>query len=262
MQTATQAVPPLAIRAAGATDIGCVRKRNEDAFFVDAENGLFIVADGVGGHGGGDLAAQLATTLLPEIVKHRLAASPAPCSSSDQAPTSLLADALLELSRKIRAAGANRLDCKDMGTTVVAVLLTAHHAHIAHMGDSRAYLFRDGSLKPLTEDHSIVGLLLRHGEITAQEAAHHPAKGRLSRFVGMEAEVPAAAQTIELHPGDRLLLCTDGLWEMLTDSHIHAILSANHGPDVTCRALLEAGKQAGGADNLTAVVCHVSPSCQ
>jgi len=169
----------------------------------------------------------------------------------------MLADALLELSRDIRAAGAKRLDCKDMGTTIVAVLLTGSQAHIAHMGDSRAYLLRNGTFSQLTEDHSIVGILLRHGEITAREAEHHPAKGCLSRFVGMEAEVPAATQSIEIQTGDRLLLCTDGLWGMLPDNQLQAILAEGLDPEVACRTLLEAGKQAGGEDNLTAVVMDV-----
>ena len=245
---------PLVIRAAGGTDIGCVRERNEDACFVDAESGIFIVADGVGGHGGGDKAALMATTLLPEIIRRRIAESPGPRPSDDPAIAPLLGDSLHELGRRIREAGASRLEYKDMGATVVVALLTAHHAHLAHMGDSRAYLLRNGSLRRLTEDHSIVALLVRHGEITVQEAEHHPSKGRLSRYVGMEADVSASTQTIEIHSGDRLFLCTDGLWGMLPDAQLKAILVEENDPEAACRNLLVAGKQAGGKDNLTAVV--------
>ena len=248
---------PLVIRAAGGTDVGCVRERNEDAYLADAENGIFIVADGVGGHGGGDKAALLATTLLPDIIRRRIAESPEPRSSDDHAIASMLGDSLHELGHRIREAGGSRLEYKDMGATVVVALLTAQHAHIAHMGDSRAYLLRDGGLRQLTEDHSIVGLLVRNREITPQEAENHPAKGRLSRFAGMEADVPAATQTIELQPGDRLLLCTDGLWGMLPDAQLTAILAEGNDPEVTCRSLLAAGKQAGGQDNLTVVVIDV-----
>ena len=129
---------PLFIRAAGGTDVGCVRDRNEDAFFVDAKNGIFIVADGVGGHAGGDRAAQMTTTLLPAIIRRRIAESPEPRSSDDPAIASMLADSLQELGHRIREAGASRLEYKDMGATVVLALLTAHHALIAIMGDSRA----------------------------------------------------------------------------------------------------------------------------
>jgi serine/threonine protein phosphatase PrpC len=257
MQADPDTLKPLVIRAAGGTDIGCVRKRNEDACLVDAENGIFVVADGVGGHGGGDKAALMATTLLPDIIRCRMAELPEPRSSDDPAIVSILADSLQELGRLIRKAGACRLEYKDMGATVVVALLTAHHAHIAHMGDSRVYLLRDGKLRQLTEDHSIVGILVRNGEITPQEAADHPAKGRLSRFAGMEADVPAATQTIELQAGDRLLLCTDGLWGMLPDNQLKAILAEGNDPEVTCRSLLAAGKQAGGQDNLTAAVCDL-----
>lgn len=254
MRSNAHTLKPLVFRAAGGTDVGCVRERNEDAYLVDAENGLFIVADGVGGHGGGDKAAQMATALLPDIIRRRIAESPEPRSSDDPAIAAMLADSLHEFGHRIREAGASRLDYKDMGATVVLALLTEQHAHIAHIGDSRAYLLRDGGLRQLTEDHSIVGLLVRNGEITPREAENHPAKGRLSRFAGMEADVPAATQTIDLQPGNRMLLCTDGLWGMLPDNELEAILAGGNDPDATCCSLLAAGKQAGGQDNLTAVV--------
>lgn len=248
---------PLVIRAAGGTDVGCVRERNEDAYRIDLESGIFIMADGVGGHGGGDKAAQMATTLLPEILRRRVAESPEPHSSDDPAIAAMLGDSLHELGHHMHEAGASRLEYKDMGATVVVALLTARHAHIAHMGDSRAYLLRDGSLRQLTEDHSIVGLLVRNGEITPQEAENHPAKGRISRFVGMEADVPATTRAVELRAGDRLLLCTDGLWGMLPDAQLMAILAEGNDPEGTCTSLLAAGKRAGGQDNLTAVVCNL-----
>jgi PPM family protein phosphatase len=249
------AVKPFVIRAAGCTDIGCVRKRNEDAFYVDAEAGVFIVADGIGGHGGGDMAAKMATTLLPEFILRRLAELPAPRPDNESVLTALIADAIAEISQRIREASANRLELKDMGATVVIAMVTADHIHIAHMGDSRAYLLRGDNLQCLTEDHSIIGLLIRNGEITLDEAENHPAKGRLSRYVGMEAEVYPATQAIALEDGDRLLLCTDGLWGMLTESQLKAILAEDNAPEVTCRQLVEAGKRTGGQDNLTAVIC-------
>lgn len=254
MQTSANTLKPFLIRAAGLTDVGCVRERNEDAFFVDVEKGLFMVADGVGGHGGGDKAAQMTTMLLPDIIRRRVAAWPTPQSSADPAIAAMLRDSLQELGHCIRTAGASQLEYKDMGATVVVALLTARHAHIAHMGDSRAYLLRGDRLQQLTEDHSIVALLVRNGEITPQEAENHPAKGRLSRFVGMEADVPAATHTIELQPGDRLLLCTDGLWGMLPDERLKVHLAEGYDPEVTCHNLVADGKQAGGEDNLTAIV--------
>ncbi len=254
MKPGVDILKPLVIRAAGATDVGCVRERNEDACLVDSEDGLFVVADGMGGHRGGDRAAQMAATVLPDIIRRLMAGLPVPRSSDDPAMSTLLAEALQELGHHIRKAGADRPEYKDMGVAVVAALLTGHCAHFAHMGDSRAYLLRDGELTQLTEDHSIVALLVRNGDITPQEAKDHPARGRLSRFVGMEADVPAATESIGLQAGDRLLLCTDGLWGMLTADQLRTILAEDKGPEITCQHLLAAGKQAGGQDNLTAVV--------
>ena len=245
------------IRAAGHTDIGCVRIRNEDAYFLDIPHGILIVADGLGGHSGGDKAANMATTLLPGIIARRIKESTTPRSSGDQINAKILAQSLDELSSRIRKAGNSQLEYTGMGTTVVATLLTARHAHIAYMGDSRAYLFRENRMIQITEDHSIVALLVRHGEITQQEAEFHPAKGRLSRFAGMDSEGSAATITIELQAGDRLLLCTDGLWGMLPEAKINDILGGGHDSTETCRSLLENGIIAGGQDNLTAIVADI-----
>jgi protein phosphatase len=245
------------IRAAGGTDTGCVRTRNEDAFLVDIEHGLFIVADGLGGHSAGDTAAKMATTFLPGIIHSQLVDAQAPSSSGDGLIGAALAKSVEELSRLIRETGNSQVECRGMGTTVVAALITARHIHIAYMGDSRAYLLRGDCMRQITDDHSIVSLLVRHGEITPQEAENHPAKGRLSRFAGMEGDVPSATKTIDLEAGDRFLLCTDGVWGALSDAKIREMLMQDNTPVVTCGNLIEAGKQAGGQDNLTAVVVDV-----
>jgi len=243
----------LHVRAAGLSDVGCVRERNEDAFLSDDENRLFIVADGVGGHARGDIAARMVVELLPQIIKRRIGELPTPQTSDDPAIRKMLAESVSELSQRIHAGSKDRVEYRDMGSTAVVALVTSHHAHIAHMGDSRAYLFREGEIRKLTEDHSLVGLLMHHGEITPQEAEDHPAKGRLTRFVGMEAEVDPDVQTTELQPGDRLLLCTDGLWGMVLQDRLAAILAERNDPEITSRDLIAAGKTAGGQDNLTAV---------
>ncbi len=250
-------VKPFIILGAGGTDTGCVRTRNEDAFLVDIEHGLFIVADGLGGHSAGDTAAKMAKELLPGIIRRRLAEAPAPSSSGDGLIGAALAKSVEELSRLIRETGNSQVECRGMGTTVVAALITARHIHIAYMGDSRAYLLRGDCMRQITEDHSIVSLLVRHGEITPQEAENHPAKGRLSRFAGMEGDVPSATITIDLEAGDRILLCTDGVWGALSEAKIREILMQGNTTEVTCGNLIEAGKQAGGQDNLTSVVVDV-----
>ena len=254
--------PELHIRAAGLTDVGLVREHNEDAFLADVEGGIFIVTDGVGGHACGDVAARMVVEMLPRIIRRRIGEMSTPKADDDRAigpSTMLRAGEMLqksvnELSRRMYDESKDDPGSKGMGATVVVALLTARHAQIAHMGDSRAYLFRRGRLRKLTEDHSIVNLLMHNGEITAKEAQDHPARGHLTRFVGMEAEVDPDAQTIDLQPDDRLLLCTDGLWDMAPDKQLRGILAERNDPEVTCRDLLAAAKDAGGQDNLTALV--------
>jgi serine/threonine protein phosphatase PrpC len=240
--------------AYGLTDPGCVRPRNEDAFYVDREAGLFVVADGLGGHNRGDIAAQMVVKLLPKNLTHQLESV-----CRNQPTTTYYAEALrlslIELNRQIRQLGDQDDNLQDMGATVVAVLLVNEQAIIAHLGDSRAYLYRDGQLEKLTSDHSIVGLLVNRGEITPQEAENHPAKGRLTRYVGMMENVEPDIRIVDTRSGDRLLLCTDGLWGMLAESQLKAILAEDNAQEVTCRQLVEAGKRAGGQDNLTAVIC-------
>jgi len=253
---------PFALRAAGMTDVGRVRERNEDAYLVDTPHGLFIVADGLGGHSAGDRAAQMATSFLPGIIHSKLGVAPEPSSSGDSMIGDLLGKSVEELSRLIRETGNSQIECKGMGTTVVAALITARHLHIASMGDSRGYLLRGGRMRQITEDHSIVSLLLRHGEITQQEAETHPAIGRLSRFAGMDSDVTATTKTIELEAHDRILLCTDGLWGMLPDHVLLRILSSGDAPEKACSDLLAAANEAGGSDNLTVVLCDILDGVQ
>ncbi|MDI7278161.1 MAG: SpoIIE family protein phosphatase, partial [Anaerolineae bacterium] len=140
------------------------------------------------------------------------------------------------------------------GATVAAAWLRGGQAHLAHMGDSRIYLYRQGRLSQQTEDHSVVALLLRSGEITPEEARRHPARHQITRHVGMEGEVYADVRTIQLEPGDRLLLCTDGLTGPLDDERVAALLAEHGDPEAACRALVAAANAAGGADNITALV--------
>lgn len=246
------------IRAAGATDIGCVRELNEDAFWADAQNGVFIVADGLGGRHGGDTASRMVVEVLPGILQGRTADLSIAAMGTEPNDCSILEAGILEVSQAIREAGEKNPAILGMGATVLSVWVVGRHANIAHMGDSRAYILRGGGLWQLTEDHSMVGTLLRHGEISAQEAMDHPARGRLTRFAGMVPAAEPALQNLALRVGDRLLLCTDGLWGMVGEGKLRSILAGRADPESTCRALIDAGRAAGGADNLTAVVVDVS----
>jgi len=237
--------------AGWASDVGRVREHNEDACLADTAQGLFIVSDGMGGQQAGATASQIVVKVLPEMIHQRLEHLKRP---STRALRQALCDAIAELSRRIREEATGKLGLQGMGATVVLAYVRGRFAHVAHMGDSRAYLLRNNRLDQLTGDHSITGILLRRGEITARQAKEHPARGQLSRFVGMEGEAIPEARTVELKQRDRLLLCTDGLTGMLTDKRIVQILKKDPEPTVACRALVDAANQAGGKDNITVVI--------
>jgi protein phosphatase len=235
----------------GLTDIGKVRQENQDAFVVEPEMGLFVVSDGMGGAQGGALASKVVISVLPRIIEKKIAELKKPTA---EAVRRSMRDAIMELSRQVYEKSVNQIGLKGMGATVVLALIRGRWAHIAHLGDSRAYLLRNGQLTRITEDHSVIAILLRRGEITPEEAKFHPAKSQLTRVVGMEGEAYPDVYTIALKKGDRLLLCTDGLTGMISDTKIETILKKHSDPKQACRSLIDAANQAGGSDNITAIV--------
>ena len=253
---AAQTIPYL-IQGAGLTDAGCVRERNEDAFLADAGLGLFIAADGMGGRRGGDVAARLAVESLQVAIRERLASGLAPRPEDLGGMSGLLKRAAMAASNAIQAEGAASMEFLGMGAAIVATLVAGGHVHIAYMGDSRAYLLRGGELRRLTDDHTIIGALLRYGEISPEEAVGHPARGRLTRFAGMKPAAEPSMRSVALEARDRLLLCTDGLWGAVGDAEMGRILLRPYRCAATCQTLIDAGRATGGEDNLTAVVVDV-----
>jgi protein phosphatase len=236
---------------AGLTDRGRVRPQNEDRWFADPRRGLFIVADGMGGGPAGAVAAQAVVDALPPLLEQRLEGL---ASLADPGTLPAVLAALSQFSDKIRAESRHRPGLHGMGSTVVLAIVRQSQAVVAHMGDSRAYLWRGSRLARLTRDHSLIQLLLDCGEITPEQAAGHPARGQITRFVGMpDASLPEA-RLVPLAPGDRLLLCTDGLTGMVDDARLLAILDETPEPAKACRRLIAAANDAGGKDNITALV--------
>lgn len=232
------------VRAAFRTDVGRSRARNEDSYLV--QDPLFAVADGMGGHRGGDVASSLALDGLR-----------APEEGS-------AADGFRELVKQIKAANQRVLDrgeadrdLRGMGTTLTAMLASDGTAHVAHVGDSRAYLLRDGKLQQLTEDHTLVQRMVREGRLTEDEAHTHPQRSILTRALGVDPEVAVDELTLDLHEGDRILLCSDGLSSMLDRDVIQEILQSEADPQAAADRLIEAANQAGGDDNITAVILDV-----
>ena len=242
------------LKYAGLTDVGRVRPENQDHWAADSDHGLFVVSDGMGGEAAGSLASQVVVEGLPPLV-HREMRGIADLRAPE-AETRLLG-ALATLSEQVAEQTRHEPGLEGMGATVVLALIRGLQAIVAYLGDSRAYLLRNGTLGQLTQDHSIVQLLLEMMEISPEEATNHPGRGRLTRFVGMPGEALPEAQRLTLCPGDRLLLCTDGLSGMLTDAQLAEILGKAASTDEACRALVSAANEAGGQDNTTVLVVDV-----
>jgi serine/threonine protein phosphatase PrpC len=228
------------------TDVGRARSGNEDSYLCGRT--VFAVADGLGGHQGGEVASAAAVEPLAALDGHELADP----GEAAEALTAAIRDgnaAILE-----RAAGDPGL--WGMGTTVTAAALAGErHLQLAHVGDSRAYLLRDGSLAQLTTDHTIVGELVRRGRLTPEQAAVHPERSILTRAVGLDPRVPVdTPDPLELHDGDQVLLCSDGLTEAVDDDRIAELLSAAADGEAACRSLIDAANAAGGPDNITVVL--------
>jgi protein phosphatase len=217
-----------------ATDIGRVREKNEDSYLV--EEPLFAVADGMGGHKGGDVASQLALETI------------------EGEPAADLAKRLRDANAAVFERSQSDRSVSGMGTTVTAVVVDGTSALFAHVGDSRAYLLRAGDLRQLTDDHTLVARMVKSGEITEAEAEVHPHRSVLTRALGTEPDVIVDEFDVALTDGDRLLLCSDGLTGMVTEEQIVAILSAAPDPQDAANRLVRAANRAGGVDNITVVV--------
>jgi serine/threonine protein phosphatase PrpC len=238
-------------RWAGLSDRGRVRERNEDRWSADTDLGLFIVSDGMGGRPAGEVASEVVVAALPTLVAHHFGAEPD--LAAPDAPQRLRT-VLTELSADLREGSQDTPRLAGMGATAVVALVSQATALIAHVGDSRAYLLRARGLHRLTRDHSLAQALIDAGAITDQQATGHPARGQLTRHMGMVGEALPDACRVALQPDDRLLLCSDGLTGMLDDAWIQAILNRSPDPQHACHVLVEAANDAGGTDNITVLV--------
>jgi PPM family protein phosphatase len=251
------AAPP--VRAAMHTDLGRLRTRNEDACLVDADFGLFAVADGMGGHPAGDVAARLAIEHLPGLVRQELAGvdrDTAGVGGAGEDAAAALERAVLALNEVVIAAAAATPGRQGMGTTLVLALVSGHTALVAHAGDSRAYLLHGDRLHRLTEDHSLAAALVDGGVLDAEQAARHPFAQSLTQAIGLPGTRPEV-HGIRLAAGDRLLLCSDGLTKMLAEQQIADLLAAGRDTGATSRSLVQAANDAGGHDNISVVLVDV-----
>ncbi len=242
----------------GLTDIGRVRKINQDAFSVHDNLQLWVLADGMGGHAGGEVASQIAVETIPEFFTSQQDRNSLNCIPAERLET-LLVQAIETANQRILAQASQNLEIKGMGTTVVAVAIsqTADHgqAMIAHAGDSRAYVLRNNKLTLLTKDHTLMEERLKLNLITPEQVRTHPLRHVLTKALGIEPKAQPTVQTFSLEPTDLLLLCSDGLTKMLTDQEIQALLLKDLSSlDQICHRMIETANRLGGEDNTTVVV--------
>jgi protein phosphatase len=225
------------------SDVGQVREGNEDSFLI--RDPVFVVADGMGGHIAGDVASRLAV----ETIERELTEVP----SNPEALAKLIRDANGAIWNKAQSDTSLR----GMGTTCTLVFLDGTTAHLAHVGDSRAYLFRDGELSQLTEDHTLVGRMVKEGRLKPEEAEHHPQRSIITRALGVDEDVDVDLLSIEVKEGDRLLICSDGLTGMVGKQEIARVLATESQPQGAADRLVELANQAGGEDNITVLILDI-----
>lgn len=274
------------LEAASDKDVGQVRAMNEDEVFHQVTDsseteaiGLFIVADGMGGHAGGEIASNLSVTTIHQALQELFTpADPlqtekldtarleAEMSGQHPATMKLGSTTVSEMIEKavrqandviLKVAEQKPLEAGDAGATLTMALVQGTMAYIANVGDSRTYLYRDGTLTSLTEDHSVVARLLAEGHIEPEEIYTHPHRNIIYRSLGQQSGLQVDLFEQALQAGDRLLLCSDGLWEMVRDPEMAKIIAEAPSPTVACQALIDEANANGGKDNIGVVVVWV-----
>ncbi len=254
----------MALNAFGLTDVGRKRKHNEDAYLLDAERGLFVVADGMGGHAAGEVASRLTVESIQEFISgtedDHDNTWPFGYNNRYSVDGNRLSTAVERANEKVMRAVVNRPELKGMGTTVVAALFDEKRATLVHVGDSRAYLMRESELRRLTDDHSWVQEQVNAGILSEEEARSHPLKNVVTRALGGGMHVAVDLIEIPVGGGDRFLLCSDGLTGMVSDEEITAALHSTRSLEEIVRGLIDLANERGGVDNITAIVVEVRSS--
>lgn len=246
------------------SDIGMIRTNNQDSMFAffstntSAEEqpdfGLFIVADGMGGHHDGELASAIATRI---IAQHMIEMFYLPVlkSVSAEEERPLISEVLSEAVQKANTAVSDQIP--EGGTTVTSAAVLSDRVYIAHVGDSRAYLISSEGIEQVTRDHSLVQRLIELDQLTPEEAAAHPQRNVLYRAIGQSENLEIDAVTRRLPPGSRLLICSDGLWNQVSESNLQQIIQGSKSPQEACDHLITVANDRGGPDNITAILIQI-----
>jgi PPM family protein phosphatase len=251
------------IRYAGSTHVGMKRSHNEDNFFLLAEENLYIVADGMGGHASGEVASQIAVETLANFFidtsRDKEITWPYKEDRSITYDENRLVTGVKLANRRVYETAQSDARYRGMGTTIVSLVCGSTGAFLGHVGDSRGYVIREGAIKQVTEDHSLLNDYLKVHKLTPEEIEHFPHKNVIVRALGMKETVTVDVHRIEPKPGEIYLLCSDGLSGMVTDEQLlETVLDS--GPDLekTCQALIARANASGGVDNITVVLVEFS----
>jgi len=282
-QSVTSTSPqPLTVTAFGITDRGKVRTTNEDQFLIaeltkamrvwqtslpepklqtaDERAHVFLVADGMGGHRAGERASALAVVAIEQFTLNTFKWFFASSSSEAQKVLAQFQSALSQADARILEESAEHPELRGMGTTVTMAFQLGAQLCVVHVGDSRAYLYRDNELHQLTQDHTLMADMVRNGTLRPDEVAGHRLRHVITNVVGgQELGVMVEARALEVQPGDRLLLCSDGLTETVTNEAIAATLDAEPTPEAAAKTLLGQANDAGGRDNITILIVRFDP---
>ncbi len=233
----------------GLTDPGLVRSANQDSYYIDPTGRFFIVADGMGGHAGGQEASRIAVEAMQVYLEDNW--------DSAESSSALLETAFLKANRAILQDQSTHPERADMGTTAVVILFRGEESWCAHVGDSRLYRLRGAKLEQITEDHTWVARALKMGDLNIDQARVHPWRHVLSQCLGREDVRQIEVQFVDVQAGDRLLLCSDGLTEELSDHLIASHLKSIRVCEKAAAALISAAKDNGGRDNITVVIVAI-----
>ena len=235
------------MQSVGRTHVGLHRAANEDSILLMPGVGLFAVADGMGGHRGGRVASHMVTG---ELI--RIATELAHSLDGEE-----LAAALAEINRKVHQTGQESAELFNMGSTCVAISVMGGRVHLAYLGDSRAYLIRTGEIQQLTSDHRVIQPMLDRGEITEDEARTHPMRNVLTRSVGVEADVEVSRAEVPIENGDRIVLCSDGLSDLVPPKTLLEKVLGHADLEELATELVDSANAAGGHDNISVVVVQI-----
>ncbi len=257
------ALPEMILESWGDSDVGMKRRLNEDVYLVDEEHGIYLVADGMGGHTAGEVASRIAANAIQSVFSNGTHLEdvtwPEHWDTERSAAANCLVDAILEAHARVTEAVSANQELKGMGTTVVAAVHSnrARQFIIGHVGDSRAYLLRNGKLEVLTDDHSWVHEQVTAGFLSEEAARSHPLKNVVTQALGGSTKPHVDILEIEVRDDDLFLLCSDGLNTMLTDERIAELLTSSESLAEVGRRLIVEANQAGGNDNVSVVLVRV-----